>query len=279
LNLPRISASSPLDEILGILKVDGGVILEGLYSTSLIDAMRDAIILASRKFEPGAATQGLGPPGNSFVGKNTIRFSSLGNVTPLFFEMLENPVFESLADALLLPNCASYWVNTAQAMFIGPGSEPQPLHRDCLNWPQVVLPSWPDTPELTISSMIALEAITEEMGATRVIPGSHMWADLGQSVHSDMTVAAEMGPGDALVYSGKLVHGGGANTTADRWRRAMHLSFVVGWLTPEESSPIDYTDLELSNQSERVQRLLGHRSYLSNSPSAGGLWLRNADGI
>ena len=62
-----------------------------------------------------------------------------------------------------------------------------------------------------------------------------------------------MGPGDALVYTGKLVHGGGANLTPDRWRRAMHLSYVVGWLTPEESSPIDYSDEDLEGQSEDVK--------------------------
>ena len=42
----RISASSDLEEILGILNEEGGLILEGLYSTRLIDSMRDAIILA-----------------------------------------------------------------------------------------------------------------------------------------------------------------------------------------------------------------------------------------
>ncbi len=279
MSLRRVNSETPLDEILAVLEDDGGLIIEGLYPTKLIDSVRDSLIVASDNFEPGAATQGLGPRGNAFVGKNTIRFSSLGKITSDFFQMLDNEVFGALADELLLPNCGSYWVNTAQAMFIGPNSDAQPLHRDCMNWAQMVRPSWPHGPELTLSSMIALEAITEEIGATRVIPGSHRWDELEKGVHADLTVPAEMGPGDALVYTGKLVHGGGANLTDDRWRRAMHLSFVLGWLTPEESSPIDYTDEELLGQSERVQRVLGHRSYLSDSPSAGGLWLRNVEDI
>ena len=94
-----------------------------------------------------------------------------------------------------------------------------------------------------------------------------------------MTVPAEMQPGDAMIYSGKVVHGGGANQTTDQWRRAMHLSFVLGWLVPEESSPIDYTDEELADQSERVQRLLGHRSYDPRPHVGGGLWLRHVDQI
>ena len=64
-------------------------------------------------------------------------------------------------------------------------------------------------------------------------------------------------PGDAFVYSGKILHGGGANLTADRWRRALHLSFVVGWLTPEEANALDYAPGELDERSPRVQRLLG----------------------
>ena len=82
-----------------------------------------------------------------------------------------------------------------------------------------------------------------------------------------------------MVYTGKTVHGGGANQTEDRWRLAMHLSFVLGWLVPEESSAIDYTDAELAERSERVQRLLGHRSYDPRPQLGGGLWLRHVDQI
>lgn len=44
-----------------------------------------------------------------------------------------------------------------------------------------------------------------------------------------------MAPGDALVYSGYVLHGGGANQDGTAWRKAMHMSFVAGWLTPEEA--------------------------------------------
>ncbi len=153
------------------------------------------------------------------------------------------------------------------------------LHRDCDNWPQVSAWNWPDSPEVTVSAMIALDEVTEELGATRVIPGSHKWEKYTDRGEPAMTSAAEMQVGDALVYTGKVVHGAGANQTDDRWRLAMHLSFVLGWLVPEESSAIDYTDDELSDQSERVQRLLGHRSYDPRPHFGGGLWLRHADKI
>lgn len=279
MTLQRLAAAAPLQDILDVLNEDGGLVIEGMFPVDTIRAMADAIGGASTRFEPGSATQGLGQAGKVFVGGNTIRFSSLGKLSSAYFDLLDNSLYAQLADAVLLPNCGSYWVNSGQAMLIGPGSPAQTLHRDCLNWLQYCAPLWPNCPEITLSAMIALDHVDEAVGATRVIPGSHRWADIADNGGQDQTMPAEMAPGDALVYSGKVVHGGGANTTVDRWRRAMHLSFVVGWLTPEESSPIDYTDEELAGCSARVQRLLGHRSYDPRPLPGGGLWLRHVNKI
>ena len=275
--LQRIASTATLASMLSAYEADGGLIVEGLFPRPVIDTLRKDVLRAARDFPPGAATQGLGEAGKAFVGANTVRFSSLGRISPAFFELLDNPVYAAIADAVLLPICGSYWVNTGQAMLIGPESPAQGLHRDCENWPQMCAALWPNCPDVTVSAMIALDEVTEEIGATRVIPGSHRWNDLSDRGAPEMTVPAELRPGDALVYSGKLVHGGGANRTSDRWRLAMHLSFLVGWLTPEESSPIDYTDADLAGQSARVQRLLGHRSYSPRPQPGGGLWLRNVD--
>ncbi len=273
--LKRLSKDAPLQELLAVYAEDGGMIVEGIFPLQTIETIRDDVLRAAEHVQPGIANQGLGEMGKFFTGANTIRFSSLGKISPAFFDLLDNPLYAALADAVLLPHCGSYWVNTGQAMLIGPGSEAQMLHRDCENWVHVSSVNWPDSPEVTISAMIALDEMTEELGATRVIPGSHKWPDLTDEADQSMTVAAEMQPGDALIYSGKVVHGGGANRTRDRWRRAMHLSYVLGWLTPEESSPLDYSDDDLRRQSPRVQRLLGHRSYDPRPHDGGGLWLRD----
>lgn len=180
---------------------------------------------------------------------------------------------------LLLPNCGSYWVNTAQVMFIGPGEPAQVIHRDANNWWEFVKATWPDSPEITVSAMIGLDDVTEELGATRVVPGTHRSKTLDRWVEGMESVPAELGPGDALIYGGYVQHGGGHNQTADQWRQAMHLSFVAGWLTPEEACAIDYTTEELQQYSPRVQRLLGHRSYDSRPHPGGGLWLKDVKAI
>jgi ectoine hydroxylase-related dioxygenase (phytanoyl-CoA dioxygenase family) len=274
MNLKRIAAAAPLQQHLDAFDEDGGVIVEGIFPVDTIASMRNAVLAAAAGLEPGATDQGLGEAGRMFDGARTIRFSSLGKLSPAFFELLDNSLYAQIADAVLLPNCGSYWVNTGQAMLIGPGEQAQMLHRDCLNWSQHCAPLWPNCAEVTVSAMIALDTVTEEMGATRVIPGSQRWPDFADFGDQSQTVAAELEPGDAMVYSGKVVHGGGANLTSDRWRNAMHISFVVGWLVPEESSPLDYSDEELRGQSARVQRLLGHHSYDPTPHFGGGLWLR-----
>ncbi|HSM95269.1 MAG TPA: phytanoyl-CoA dioxygenase family protein [Rhizomicrobium sp.] len=277
--LKRLSASTPAAQALALLEEDGGVVIEGMFARATIRTMADAVEEAAARFKPGGQTQGLGADGKGFAGANTTRFSSLGKISPAYFEMLENDFYRQMADAMLLPNCGSYWVNTGQAMLIGPGSPAQVLHRDCMNWSQYCMALWPNCPEITLSAMIALDDVTEELGATRVLPGSHKDKAYVEAWDPAQTVPAEMKVGDAFLYTGKVVHGGGANRTKDRWRKAMHLSFLAGWLTPEESSPIDYTDEELARCSPRVQRLLGHRSYDPRPLFGGGLWLRNANKI
>ncbi|WP_420440694.1 phytanoyl-CoA dioxygenase family protein [Candidatus Poriferisodalis sp.] len=274
-SLQRTPAAAGLEPVLAALQQDGGVIVEGMFPVDTIAQIRAAADDFAEGEEPGGATQGLGDDGKGFVGANTIRFSSLARLTPAFFDVLDNELYAQIADAVLLPICGSYWLNTAQVMYIGPGESAQMLHRDANNWWAFVRATWPDSPEVTISAMIGLEEVTEELGATRVVPGSHRQSEIARYEERE-SVPAELGPGDALVYSGYVLHGGGANQTVDRWRRAFHCSFVAGWLTPEEASPLDFGLGELSGYSERVQRLLGHSSYDPRPYNGGGLWLRHA---
>ena len=75
----------------------------------------------------------MGAAGAAFVGANTVRFSSLPLLDDAYFDMLDNEIFAAIADAVLLPHCGSYWVNTGQIMYIGPGEAAQVLHRDADN--------------------------------------------------------------------------------------------------------------------------------------------------
>ena len=90
-------------------------------------------------------------------------------------------------------------------------------------------------------------------------------------------MAAEMRAGSAVIYLGSSLHGGGPNTTADKRRRAMHMSFVVGWLRTEENNylvnPVD----TVRDLPERTQELLGYRVHdaIASGGGAMGLYLSN----
>ena len=283
-SVKRFPASTDPALLLETIQLDGAVIIEGMFDIETIAEMRSMADAHAKTLIPGASTQGLGSDGKAFVGANTVRFSSLAARTPAFFKMVDNDLYHAIAEPFLKPMCGEYWLNTAQVMYIGPNSTRQELHRDAINWEKFLRASWPNPPEITISAMIGLDNVTEHLGATRVIPGSHKLLpselENAQTISDDLeTVPAEMGPGDALVYSGYVLHGGGANQDDQAWRKAMHMSFVAGWLTPEEAHPLDFTLGELEAQSPRVQRMLGHRSYDPRPHVGGGLWLRNVNAI
>ena len=149
---------------------DGGLIVEGMFNRATIDAMTAAADRRVPEFPPGSATQGMGAAGAAFVGDNTVRFSSLPLLDDAYFDMLDNEIYAAIADAVLLPHCGSYWVNTGQIMYIGPGEAAQVLHRDADNWWEYVRSAWPNVVDITIEPAVStnpyfqFEAVVPEAG-------------------------------------------------------------------------------------------------------------------
>ncbi len=142
-------------------------------------------------------------------------------------------------------------------MCIGPGETPQFLHRDELNWPEATR-----TDEITVTAIFALTDFTEENGATVVAPGSNHWPGAMPEVNPDQTCQAIMKAGDALLYNGKVIHGGGANVSRNERRVGLHAGYLLGWLRSEENHQLT-TSLETARKlPEHVQRMLGFRSYV-----------------
>lgn len=102
--------------------------------------------------------------------------------------------------------------------------ESQPLHCD-----MGVLPD--DTGAKVCNSVWLLDDFTLENGATRVVPGSHLWGRLPQdSVRSPKAryegeIVLTAPAGSVIVYNAHIWHGGTANHTK-RHRRALHAFYV-----------------------------------------------------
>ncbi len=124
-----------------------------------------------------------------------------------------------------------------------PGSQaPTPWHHD--------LTFWPVTGAQILSAWIALDHVTLESGAVQYLRGSHLspqryrptqpdseaarrmrHADLPRAPNMSRVAAADLlfwdlEPGDAIYFHALTLHGSGANTTANRQRRAIVPRFV-----------------------------------------------------
>jgi ectoine hydroxylase-related dioxygenase (phytanoyl-CoA dioxygenase family) len=105
---------------------------------------------------------------------------------------------------------------------------------------------------------VALSDYTEEMGATRIVPGSHKAGKDAKFEQSD-TVAAEMARGPVMVYSGKLYHGSGHNRS-DRVRRALDLGYSVAWVRQEENQYLACPPEIARTLPDELLRLMGYET-------------------
>ena len=251
--LQAVPADTPVADILAVVARDGGVIIKNFLSKDQIDRFNADVEPTMQALRPGSTHDD--EMIAAFHGSNTKRLTNLVTLSPTFREeIINHELVHGLCDATFLEESGTYWMTTAQVIEIGPGNDAQFLHRDLENWaPFVTL--GPTGPEAIVNFLIAFTDFTEENGATRVIPGSNHWNDFEDRGTPADTIPAEMQAGDALFFSGKTVHGGGANRTTDDYRRAVSFALNAGYLTGEEAYPF-LVDKEIAKTlSPRVQRI------------------------
>ena len=268
-DLQRISADQPVERVLEVIEADGGVIVQGLLSPDVLARLNGELDPWLADTVPGREC--INPMIEWFMGKTTRHLTGVAGKSRTFAtDVLCHPLLLGVCDAILLPSCARYQLNVGHVLDRGPGAEAQLLHRDQLVWNDLPKPH----PEVQVASVMALVDFTEENGATRVIPGSHKWP-LDRLPKEEEAIPAVMQAGDAIVYLGSTIHGGGPNTTADVYRRGMHVSYVLGWLRTEENNYIG-TPLEKARELPRQsQELLGYAAY--DGLATGGGYLGAVD--
>jgi len=263
-DVQRVKASEPAQLIVDALGADGAVIVEGLLDDDLL-ARFNAELSPLLDGAPPGGTKFLNDMAGWFFGARTRNVTGIAGRSRVFAtEILVHPVFKAVCDAILQPSCATYQLNIAHVLDRGPGSTQQYLHRDEAVW--FHLP--PEHPEVQLASVIALVDFTADNGATRVAPGSHKWPRDRVATDADL-VAAEMPAGSAVIYLGSTIHAGGANVTPDMWRRAMHVSYCLGWLRTEENQYLANPIEVVRTLPREAQALLGYAVH-DALPSGGG---------
>ena len=263
--LQHLTRSTPAEEIWRAFDADGAVIVDDFLDPATLARLQDEMMPAVANHHAGALA------GHDFWkdfhGATTKRITGLADRSPTWGQVLCDPLYKNMADHYLGEH--NYYLNTGQLICIGPNETPQLLHRDELNWPSAA----GQENEITVTAIFALTDFTAENGATVVAPGSHRWPGAMPAVDASDTCQAIMPAGAALLYSGKVIHGGGPNYSKDQWRVGLHAGFVLGWLRAEENHQLT-TSLETARAlPEHAQQMLGFRSF--NPPKAARLGLVN----
>ena len=259
---------------------NGFVVLHDVLDAARIDALRSAL-------QPYLDLQIEGR--NDFEGVRTRRVYSLVGRGAIFERTVEEPRVLDLLDELLLPG---YLLTASQAICIGPGESPQPIHFDDQFY---TIPR--PRPPVSISTIWALDDFTAHNGGTEVIPGSHRWGDEAVSdvrpldsttapeprereahehegetyegprtsrddASRDATLAeqlvpVEMGAGSLVVFSGTLLHRGGANSTQGV-RRAFSHQYCEPWARQQENFMLSVPGERTQRMSPRLRQLMGY---------------------
>ncbi len=109
-----------------------------------------------------------------------------------------------------------------------------------------------------MSMFVACKEATVENGATRFIPGSHLWDySVPPPVDNRTAFYAELKPGDCLMMLAGVYHGGSANRTKQE-RLVMSAFAIRGYLRQEENQYIAHDPEKIKRLPVWLQRFVGY---------------------
>ena len=254
------SPDAPLPLLLERLNADGYLVFPALLGDTRIAAIRAAL-------QPWLRGAHLGR--NDFEGYRSERVYALVAKSPVFAELVAEPLVMALCEAVLGP---AFLLTACLAIQLHPGETPQALHYDdSFN----TLPR--PRPAYSLSTFWAIDAFTADNGATEIIPGSHLWGEErphansaapGQSPvtrpgafappedHPELEPAL-MPAGSLMVCLGTLWHRGGGNRSAAS-RLCITPQYCAGWMRQQENMTLAVPPEIAATLPARVQELLGY---------------------
>jgi hypothetical protein len=175
-----------------------------------------------------------------------------------FVELVEHPVALALMDHLLDP---MFLLSSITANITGPGGYPMYLHYDQDYVPQ----PWPTFP-LVANLIWMLDDFTEDNGATRFIPGSHLedhagWSPESMGLRAGETIAVGGRAGSLVCLDGRVLHQTGANGTADQLRHGIIAYYCQPWIRQQENASLSILPEVWPTLSPRVRDLVGLKMY------------------
>ena len=283
------SPDDKVSDIVAALRRDGAAIVRDVVTPEVMDSLSEKFNSELEEQEPG---------GGAFYGGKTRMASSPFARGPEFSEhLLLNPLLLDITDAILLPkvpmgpsaaakarkstgeadvynadstqvtypvrdpilgpNCHHYRMCGSQIIQVCGGGGEQPLHRE-MDIYQPYIPHDPTQPDPVLSIGFAGTDFTVENGATRVVPGSHLWP-AERIAEKDEEAQAVMPKGSVILWMGRALHALAPNRT-DEPRTGVFFLFSVDWLREGVNSYLTVPPEIARELPKEAQQLLGYRA-------------------
>ena len=261
----------PFEDWYSRYQEDGYVIFRNVMSASEVDRVRQAL-------EPHLTHRGR----NNFEGFKSNRvYALLAKAPEVFSDMASHPLALAFAEAELGSTCL---LSALLAINLLPGETVQDWHRDDGSIP------FPAPRRTTgVSTFWAIDDMTEDNGATEIVPGSHRWADdtrLGRDLHDRFdprerdvnedpeprvdAIKVIMPAGSLMVANGHLLHRGGANKSKGA-RLIVTPQYCPGWARQIENMMAAVPREIAAALPERTRQLIGYSIH--------GVFMGYVDGV
>ena len=213
MTIPRVpwhNDPTTLNKITAAIDAAGCCVVEDAIDADTVQAIRRELVAFDSFGSIGAS---------AFEGHTTRRTGAPLPRSATFRSIAMHPAVMCAGSHVLGPT-TGWRFSASEFIQIGPGETAQRLHRDQWKYDMVDFPN-----EIELNGMWAISDFTATNGATQIIPGSHRDGN-AEPLDPDAAEPAEMAAGSVLLYTGRLYHGGGPNSS-DAWRLGLSLQHAV----------------------------------------------------
>jgi fumagillin biosynthesis dioxygenase len=230
------------------LKKDGFCVVPNVLSAAELERVHAAIETAIEKTrtEHGGTFNSLIDPNAS-----SIRLNNLPDFDPIFVDLLRHPEALPIMRRLLGPDA---YVANFSANIAMPGAGAMRIHSD-----QALIMPGPWTDCLAMNIIWCFDDVRRENGATRYIPGSHLWQRLEDVPPDaeDRLQSFTAPAGSLIAMEGRMWHTSGANTTESERRSMAFAYYVRGFLRGQVNWDVTLSEKTKSSLDEDARQLLG----------------------
>jgi len=291
-SVKRISRSAPLSHFVEALEKDGCVIVQDFTDVATLNQSMNEV-------KPWLEKQDTGAKVGALQGKTRTVTKLVGRSETVREKFFADPLYQDLCEQFLgletthwygpdpLTTTSHPLLSISITFDIPPGTPAQGLHRDDKNHHarHSKAKSYEKGRDLLLGLFVPACNTMKANGATRIVPGSHLWGDEMPDFGPDGTegvVDAEMQMGEAFIMLGSLYHGGGAyekplgtGEVDANERRTVHAMFsCTGVHRQEEISFLSYPIEEVRTYSKIVQERLG---WKQSEPNLGWVDLKSPE--